>query len=158
MALFQALCSERSFFVYPWNWYTQCLSEFPVFLFYYDTIYRYFLDSFSDKPVVYFFFYLFIVPTTCIFCEECVPFFSNEAVNLCLFLTNVETVFRAGDNTWAHRFSGKQKPDVPKASKMAAEGLGSAVSSPVEVRGQSPRKDFIFFIWSKVKQWLLRWK
>ena len=28
------------------------------------------------------------------FREEFIPFFSNEAVNLCLFLTHVETVFR----------------------------------------------------------------
>ena len=46
---------------------------------------------------------------------------------------------------WVHQFSGKQKTDVPKAHKMAARGLGSAISSPVEVKGQSPQKVFIFF-------------
>ena len=37
-----------------------------------------------------------------------------------------------GDNTkkiWVHRFYAKQKTDVPKARKMAAGGLGSAVTS-----------------------------
>ena len=59
-----------------------------------------------------------------------------------------ETIWSSGYNTekiWALRFLGKQKPDVPKARKMAAGSLGSAVSSLVEVRGQSPRKVFIFF-------------
>ena len=54
-----------------------------------------------------------------------------------------------GDNTgkiWEHRFFGKQKTGVPKACKIAAEGLGNAVSSPVEVREQSLQKVFIFFI------------
>ena len=55
---------------------------------------------------------------------------------------------RQGNNTekiWAHRFFRKQKADVPKACKMAAEGLRSSVSSPVEVRGAKPPKSFIFF-------------
>ena len=38
---------------------------------------------------------------------------------------------KSGDNTekiWAHRFYAKQKTDMPKAHKMAAGGLGSAVT------------------------------
>ena len=74
---------------------TQCLCEFQSFLFYYDTIYRYFSASFSDKPAVYCLVYLFVeFSQRVFFLEEFTPFFSNEAVNLCLFLTHVETVFR----------------------------------------------------------------
>ena len=40
----------------------------------------------------------------------------------------------------------KQKTDVPKARKMAAGGLGNAVSPPVEVGRQSPKKVLIFFL------------
>ena len=47
--------------------YIQKYSEFQGFLFYYDTIYRYFLASFFDKPVAYCLIYLFVVPTTRIF-------------------------------------------------------------------------------------------
>ena len=45
-----------------------------------------------------------------------------------------------GDNTekiWVHRFFAKQKTDMPKASKIAAGGPGSAVALPVGVRGQA---------------------
>ena len=59
----------------------------------FSTIHRCFLTSFSNKPAVYCLIYLFVVPTT-FFREEFIPFFFfNEAVNLCLFLANVETVF-----------------------------------------------------------------
>ena len=47
----------------------------------------------------------------------------------------------SGSNTekiWVHQFSVKQKTDVPKAHKIAARGLGSAVSPTEEVRKQSP--------------------
>ena len=50
------------------------------------------------------------------------------------------------DNTekiWVHRFYAKQKADVPKARKMAAEGLGSAVSPP---RVAKTPKSFDFFV------------
>ena len=53
-----------------------------------------------------------------------------------------------GDNIekiWARRFFAKQKTDMPKARKMAAGGLESAVSPPVGVRGQSPQNVFILF-------------
>ena len=43
------------------------------------------------------------------------------------------------------RFFAKQKTDVPKARKMAAESLGSALSPPVGVRGQTPRNVLILF-------------
>ena len=48
----------------------------------------------------------------------------------------------AEDNTeqlWAHRIFAKQKTDVPKASKMAAGGLGNAVSPQWGSGGKSPK-------------------
>ena len=52
------------------------------------------VQGFLNKPVVYCLIYLFVVPTTRIFfVRNSFLFFSNEAVNLCLFLTHVETVF-----------------------------------------------------------------
>ena len=53
-----------------------------------------FLTSFSDEPVVYCLIYLFVVPTARIFSRGVHSFFSNEAVDLCLFLIHAETVFR----------------------------------------------------------------
>ena len=67
--------------------------KFQGFLFYYDTIYRYLLASFSNKPVVYCLIHIFVVPTTLIFLWGIHFLFSNKAVNLCLFLTHVKTVF-----------------------------------------------------------------
>ena len=52
---------------------------------------------------------------------------------------------KSEDNTekiWEHRFYAKQKTDVPKARKVAAGGLGSAVSPP---RVAKPPKSFGFF-------------
>ena len=46
---------------------------------------------------------------------------------------------------WVHGFFAKQKTDGPKAHKMTAGDLGSAVSSPVGVRGQIPREVLIHF-------------
>ena len=46
----------------------------------------------------------------------------------------------SGDNIekiWAHQLFAKQKTDVPKARKMVAGGLGSAVALPVGGRGQA---------------------
>ena len=74
--------------------YTKCFCEFQGFHFYYDTIYRYILASFSEKPVVYCLIYHFVVPTTRIFSWGVHSLFSKEAVNLFLLLTHVETVFR----------------------------------------------------------------
>ena len=71
---------------------TQCFCEFQGFLFYYTTVYRYFLASFSDKPVVYFALSTFSKFQQRVFFRE-EFLFSNEAVNFCLFLTHVETVF-----------------------------------------------------------------
>ena len=54
----------------------------------------------------------------------------------------------AGDNTekiWACWFFAKQKTDMPKAHKIAAWSLGSALNPPVGVRGQSPEDVFILF-------------
>ena len=42
-------------------------------------------------------------------------------------------------------FLQSKKTDMPKACKMAAGGLGSAVSPPVGVRGQSPQNVLILF-------------
>ena len=46
------------------------------------------------------------------------------------------------EKTWTHRFYAKQKTDVPKARKMAAVGLGSAVSP---LRVAKPPKSVDFF-------------
>ena len=57
-------------------------------------------------------------------------------------------LYSPGDNTEkisAHQFFAKQKIDVPKADKMAAGVLESAVSPPVGVWGQSPRNVLILF-------------
>ena len=53
----------------------------------------------------------------------------------------------SGDNTekiMAHRFFAKQKTDVSKACKMAAGGLGSAVSLQWGSGGKAPKKFFFF--------------
>ena len=90
------------------------LNALEGFLFYYDTIYWYFLVSFIDEPVVYRLNYFFIVPTTCIFFDEPITFFSNEAVSLCLLLTHVETVIRG-----TQYFAATSLFDIPfsKSSK-----------------------------------------
>ena len=46
----------------------------------------------------------------------------------------------SGDNKekiWVHQLFAKQKTDMPKARKMAARGLVSAVALPVGGRGQA---------------------
>ena len=66
--------------------------------------------------------------------------------NLLLSLLNIILAYIiTRDNTekiWAHRFYAKQKTDVPKARKMAAVGLGSAVSP---LRVAKPLKSVDFF-------------
>ena len=61
-------------------------------------------------------------------------FMQNKCLYIISSFSGKKQWTQTGDNTekiWVHQFFGKQKTDMTKACKMAAEGLGSAVSSSV---------------------------
>ena len=92
------------------------LLRIPRGFFCYDTIYRHFLAFFSRQTsciLPYLFFRS--SENAYFFREQLISFFSNEAVNLCLFLTHAETVFRGTpyfvatyllDNSFSTSFKG----------------------------------------------------
>ena len=70
-----------------------------------EDLYFNFWLFFFDKPVVYCLTYVFVVPTTRIFSWGVHFLFSNEAVNLCLFLTTPNFVATSlFDNPFSRSF------------------------------------------------------
>ena len=71
----------------------ECFRNFEGFFFKYHPIIWNFLTSFSNKPVGNCFISQSQLPQRVRFCEEDIPVFSKEVVNLCLFFTHIERVF-----------------------------------------------------------------
>ena len=71
----------------------QRFRKFEGFFFKYDPINWNFLTSFSNKPVENCFINWSQLPQRVLFCEEDIPVFSKEVVNLWLFFTHVDLVF-----------------------------------------------------------------